>query len=99
MPLFAITCIDKPAHAHVRAEARPAHLEYAKAHESAMIIGGPMLSPDGEGMVGSLLVLDVADLDAAYEWCRNDPYAKAGLFESVIVRPYKAVLGSAKPAA
>lgn len=98
MPLFAITCIDKPGCAHVRTENRPAHLEYAKAHESSMIIGGPMLTPDGEGMVGSLLILNVATLEDAYEWCRNDPYAKAGLFETVIVRPYKAVLGSAKTA-
>ena len=38
------------------------------------------------------------DLQAAYDWCANDPYGKAGLFESVTVRPYRALLGKSKQA-
>lgn len=95
MPLFAIYCVDKPGHEHVRAENRPAHLEYSRQFADRMIIGGPMLSADGESMVGSLLVIDLPDEAAAREWCANDPYAKAGLFESVLVRRYKKVLPEA----
>jgi len=97
MPLFAIYCTDKPNHGHVRQENRPAHLEYAKQAADRMLIGGPMLSADGQGMIGSLLVMDFPDEAAAYAWCANDPYAKAGLFESVLVRRFKGVLGSAAP--
>lgn len=95
MPLFSIICWDKPGHEHVRRENRASHLEYARKWADKMLVGGPMLSPDGERMIGSMLVIDLPDLEAAYEWTRNDPYSRAGLFEAVVVRPYKALLGSA----
>ena len=34
-------------------------------------------------MCGSLIILDVADLDEARDWAAGDPYARAGLFASV----------------
>lgn len=97
MPLFAIYCTDKPDHEHVRQANRPAHLEYSKLSADKMLVGGPMQSADGERMIGSMLVIDLPDEAAAYDWCANDPYAKAGLFESVKVRRFKAVLGTAAP--
>ncbi|WP_343564575.1 YciI family protein [Kiloniella sp. b19] len=89
---FAFYCVDKPGHTHVRAENREAHLEYAKGVNDRMLCGGPLLSDDGEQMVGSLLVIDFDSLEAAQEWAKNDPYAKAGLFESVRISPWKHVL-------
>ena len=44
-------------------------------------------------MVGSLVVLDVPDRAAAEAWAANDPYARAGLFERVQVRPWNRVIG------
>ena len=44
-------------------------------------------------MCGSLIVLDVPDLDAARAWAEADPYAKAGLFDSVAIREWKKVIG------
>jgi len=90
--LFAIVCHDKKDHGHVRAENRPAHLEYLKGYADKAYVAGPMLSDDGENMVGSLLILDVADKTAAEEFAANDPYNKAGLFDSVTVAPWKKVL-------
>ncbi len=97
MPLFAIHCTDKPGHAHVRQANRPAHLEYAKQWMDKMIVGGPMLAADGESMIGSMLIIDLPDEAAAHDWCANDPYAKAGLFESVLVRRFKGAFGSGLP--
>lgn len=95
MPLFSIYCVDKPGHAQVRADNRPAHLDYARQFKEQFLLGGPMLSEDGAGMVGSLLIIDLPDLAAARAWAENDPYAKAGLFESVQVRPFKKVIPDA----
>lgn len=92
--LFAITCLDKPESASVRQANRPAHLEYAKA-TAGLKMGGPLLSDDGERMIGSMLVLEAADRAEAEAWCANDPYAKAGLFESVTIRPFKWLLPQA----
>ena len=49
-----------------------------------------MLDPDGRAC-GSLLMIDVEDAAAAAGFAEADPYAKAGLFESVVIRPYRSV--------
>ena len=42
---------------------------------------------------GSLVVLDVPDRAAAEAWAAADPYAKAGLFAAVTIRPWNRVIG------
>lgn len=93
--LYAVTCLDKPDSARIRQENRPAHLEFAAAAGSILKMGGPLLSDDGERMIGSLLVVEAADRAALDAWLAQDPYAKAGLFESVTVRPFKWLLPQA----
>ena len=44
-------------------------------------------------MCGSLVILEVEDLAAAEAWAAGDPYANAGLFSSVEIRPWKKVIG------
>ena len=88
---FVLYCLDKPGHANVRADNRPAHVEYLKASADKIVAAGPLLSEDGEGMVGSTLILELADKTEAEAWAANDPYAKAGLFQSVDIRPWKKV--------
>jgi hypothetical protein len=44
-------------------------------------------------MAGSLVILNVDSLDQARDWAANDPYAKAGLFQSVDIREWKKVIG------
>jgi len=90
--LFAIVCMDKADHSHVRMENRPAHLEYLKGHADNAVFVGPMLTDDGEGMIGSLLVMNFDDKSGADEFAANDPYAKAGLFETVTIAPWKKVI-------
>ena len=43
-------------------------------------------------MCGSLIVLDVADMDEAETWVAGDPYGHAGLFESVELIPWNKVI-------
>jgi uncharacterized protein YciI len=47
---------------------------------------------DAGDMCGSLLIIEVADQAAADAWAEHDPYAKAGLFETVKVQPWKRVI-------
>jgi uncharacterized protein YciI len=89
--LFAIYCRDKKDHLQVRLDNRPAHVEYLKKFTGQHAITGPLLSDDGQGMIGSLLVMDFADRAAAEDFAKNDPYAKAGLFESVAITPFRKV--------
>ena len=90
--LVALIARDKPGSADVRAENRPAHLEFLKGHAKMVAQAGPLLETDG-GMIGSLIILDVDDLAAAQAFADADPYAKAGLFASVDLIEWKRVIG------
>ncbi len=90
--LYVITCKDKPDHQEMRLANRHHHLEYLSRLEDRVFAAGPTLAPDGETMNGSVLIIDFADRDAAEDFTAADPYAKAGLFESVEVSAWKKVL-------
>jgi uncharacterized protein YciI len=93
MPLFILTCLDKPGSREVRLAAREAHLAYVRSVEPTVRLGGPFLDADG-GMCGSLLIVEVADLAAAQAFAAADPYGLAGLFERVEIRPFRVTVGA-----
>jgi uncharacterized protein len=93
--LYAIYCKDKPGQLQTRLDNRSAHVDYLKRFESRHVCVGPLLSDDGQSMIGSLLVLDFADRKAAEEFAAGDPYAKAGLFQSVTITPFRKVFPQA----
>ncbi len=90
--MFMVLCLDKPGHLEVRKANRDAHLAWLRQRIEKVVIGGPLLSDDGQSMIGSMLVLDIADRAELDALLADDPYAKAGLFQSVTVHPYKKVL-------
>ncbi|MEI4235100.1 YciI family protein [Roseovarius sp. D22-M7] len=88
--LIALIARDKPGTLQTRLDTRDAHVAYLK--ESGVVSqAGPLLDEAG-GMIGSLVILDVADMDAARKWADADPYAQAGLFEAVELIPWKKVI-------
>ena len=86
--LFVITAIDKEGSLQLRMATREAHFAYVR-ETGVLRLGGPFLDAHGE-MAGSMMIIEVADLAAARIWQQNDPYAKAGLFQSSDLRPWKA---------
>ena len=58
---------------------------------------GPVLAEDGETFAGSTFVVEFDTLADAKAWAQADPYARAGLFETVEIRPFKWLLGGGKP--
>jgi len=89
---FVVICRDKPDHGHLRAAHRDAHLAYARAG-GTVVLGGPLLDEAG-GMTGSMLVLDLPDMEAARAWTEADPFAQAGLFASVTIDPWTQTVGA-----
>jgi len=89
---FVLYCVDKAGHGHVRTENRPAHVDYLKSNLDRLMLAGPMTSDDGTTMLGSVLIIEAADRAAAEDFAAGDPYAKAGLFESVTIKAFKKVL-------
>jgi uncharacterized protein YciI len=90
--LFFVYAIDKPGGLATRLSNRDDHIAFAKAHADKLVIGGPILSEDGANPIGSVYIADFPDREALELHLSRDPYAKAGLFEAVIIRPFRKTL-------
>ena len=91
--LYALICTDKPHAEEVRKENRDDHLAFLKAMGSKLKAAGPFMDDHG-GMTGSLIVLEAGNRDEVLAIAGEDPYARAGLFESVEIRPWNWVINN-----
>ncbi|MER5172058.1 YciI family protein [Thioclava sp. GXIMD2076] len=86
---YAVICRDKAGHLQTRLDNREAHLVYMK--ETGIVAqAGPFI--ENGDMCGSLVILDTDSMDAAQAWVDNEPYGKAGLFDSVSITEWKKVI-------
>lgn len=90
--LFVIRCVDKADHLQVRLDNRPAHVEYLQSLGDRLIAAGPTLNEEDDTMNGSVVILYADSRAEVDEFCANDPYAKADLFESVTISKWKKAL-------
>ncbi|ANS85786.1 YciI family protein [Vibrio scophthalmi] len=81
-----------------RMSVRPAHLERLQQlrDESRLLTAGPMPAIDSDnpgeaGFTGSTVIAQFNSLQDAQDWADNDPYIAAGVYQSVIVKPFKKV--------
>lgn len=88
---YVLICKDAPGKLAVRKANREAHLAYA-GESGVVTLGGPLLDEAGE-MIGSMIVLDVASRAEAEGFAAADPYALAGLFQSVEIHAWRRVIG------
>ncbi|MEC9428059.1 MAG: YciI family protein [Pseudomonadota bacterium] len=97
--LYMICATDVADSLEKRLAARPAHLERLNALKDAgrLVMAGPFPAVDSPdpgpaGFTGSLVVAEFDSLEAAQAWAEADPYIEAGVYGSVVVKPYKKVL-------
>lgn len=97
--LYMIFAEDAPGSLEKRLAVRPAHLERLKALQQAgrLVLAGPLPAldspdPGPAGFSGSLIVAEFPSLASAQAWAEADPYAAAGVYARVTVRPFKKVL-------
>jgi hypothetical protein len=97
--LYAILSEDLAGSLPRRREARAAHLERLKALQEAgrLVLAGPHPAIDAQdpgpaGFTGSLVVAEFATREAAIAWAAEDPYAAAGVYAKVTVKPFRQVL-------
>ncbi|MEM8766479.1 MAG: YciI family protein [Pseudomonadota bacterium] len=90
--LFALICEDKPDSLELRLANREKHLAYVGTLSERIRLAGPMLSDDGEGMVGSLFIIEADSADEIAAINADDPYTQAGLFGRVTIRPFRQVI-------
>jgi len=97
--LYAIIATDIEGTLSQRLQARPDHLARLEIlkNEGRLIIAGPHPAidsndPGKEGFTGSLVIAEFDTLQDAQSWAAADPYIKAGVYDNVIVKPFKKVL-------
>jgi uncharacterized protein YciI len=86
--LFALICTDKPDSLELRLSVRPDHVKHLESLGPRLKLAGPFTTDEGAPN-GSLVVIEAADRASAQVMAENDPYAKAGLFASVEIKPWK----------
>jgi uncharacterized protein YciI len=90
--LYVISCVDKADHLHIRMENRPAHVDHLKSNLDRLVLAGPTLTEDGETPTGSVIIMEFDNQAEAEAFAAADPYAKAGLFETVTIKPWRQAL-------
>ncbi|MEB3900864.1 YciI family protein [Pseudomonas putida] len=97
--LYAIIASDVEGSLEKRLAARPAHIERLQQlkAEGRVVLAGPHPAidsndPGAAGFTGSLIVAEFDSLAAAQVWADADPYIAAGVYDKVVVKPFKQVL-------
>jgi len=96
--LYAIYGEDVPGSLEKRLSVRPAHLARLTQLQNAgrLLLAGPFpaidsIDPGPAGFSGSLIVAEFDSLTDAQTWADADPYAVAGVYVRVTVKPFKKV--------
>lgn len=97
--LYAIISSDVANSLDKRLAARPAHIERLQQlqGEGRVVLAGPHPAidsndPGAAGFTGSLIVAEFDNLAAAQAWADADPYVAAGVYDKVVVKPFKQVM-------
>jgi len=90
--LYILLCKDKPDNESLRLANRERHLAWVGTKRDQVHLAGPLLSDDGEHMIGSMFILEADTADAVRAFNRDDPYTLAGLWGSVDVHPFRQVI-------
>jgi hypothetical protein len=97
--LYAFISQDVDNSLEKRLSVRDKHLERLQElkKQGRLILAGPHPAIDSNepgtaGFTGSLIVAEFASQEQAQTWADADPYVSAGVYEKVIVKPFKKVL-------
>lgn len=68
---------DTPAVSAVRAQLRPAHIEFLRAHADEILLAGGLREEPDAAFTGALWVMEVASRARAVELIEADPFFQA----------------------
>lgn len=96
---YAIIATDSENSLQARLAARPDHLARLEVLRDAgrLRLAGPFpaidaVDPGPAGFTGSLIVAEFDSLQDAQAWANADPFLAAGVYASVLVRPFRQTL-------
>ena len=92
---FALVAHDRPNSVARRQELRPTHLKYLDSLGDKLLLAGPFLNDNGEG-VGTIAIIEAGSLDEARAMFGRDPFVTQGLFDSITIKPWKLNINNTK---
>ncbi|MGW5361092.1 YciI family protein [Actinopolymorpha pittospori] len=86
---------DRPGAFALKVSLKEDHWSFMDGYGELMVARGPTLTGDDEDAesTGSLHIVDLPDVDAARAFAYEEPYYRAGAFESVLLCRFHNVLG------
>lgn len=80
---YLVETWDKPDSQALRQSTRAVHLDFLARNASLLLACGAKLTDDGTDAGGSFYIVDVDTREEAEAFVQSDPFAQAGLFETV----------------
>jgi len=80
--LYILYNEDRPDALAIREATRGVHLTYLERHKDKVVLGGGLLSEDGQTRLGSVFIINVPNRKAAEVFSSEEPFRKAGLFQT-----------------
>lgn len=90
---YVVRCLDGAHGAELRTAQTAAHLAYIESVMGELNVAGPLFDESGTAVIGSLYCLHTPSLARAREIVENDPYFRAGVFDSVEYTPHMPAAG------
>ena len=85
---FVIFCIDKPSITR-QPEVMQAHIEYLNQSPIKNVMSGPLTKDDGDGVLGSLYIVEAENRQIIEDFQKDDPLFKADYWETVEIRAFQ----------
>ena len=81
--------LDQPHSSALRHEFRAAHEAYLAQHAGLIMARGPLVTDDGEQQIGSVILLDVPDMDMARAFVEKEPFYSNGVYQESHVHRWR----------
>jgi len=83
--LWAVSCIDQPNTAEVRASVLQPHRDYLQSKKGILVLAGATQNDEGTEAIGSLFVLNVGSRVEAKAFSDGDPFTQKGVFKNITI--------------
>ena len=85
---FIVHCLDHEDALQRRLVNYEAHREYLASAKVQSVISGPLVSDDGQTMIGSCFLFEAESKEDVVNFNRNDPFTVAGVWRQVSIHGF-----------
>lgn len=90
---YFIYCRDRADSLDLRMRLNEDHWTFMDGYAEEMIARGPTFPAEGDGVSGSLHIVDLPDAAAAQRFAFEEPNYRAGVYRDVLIRRWRNTLG------